>query len=186
MTHNTDQPFRLLDLPPELREIIYKHMAERSINVEYMLIDWTRYSQPPILKVCRQLREEVSPFFYEAEEWGFFVRAMDLDSFPHSGHWLFNKAKPEQLALCPGGLLKWESVKRWLKWYHQRGVEPIGFNPSTGESWEVEQLFKVAKELKDSPWEVTERVLETVKECLEKDREEPIFDWDEGSDEDDY
>ncbi|KAK3636523.1 hypothetical protein LTR56_014149 [Elasticomyces elasticus] len=85
------KPFRLLDLPRELRDVIYRYAT---VEDEHLLLsgpcthqDWPKAVQPAITRVNRQLRHEILPMFYtentfEAHitnfDFGFFLSHMQV------------------------------------------------------------------------------------------------------------
>ncbi|KAK3702015.1 hypothetical protein LTR37_015129 [Vermiconidia calcicola] len=84
--------FRLLDLPPELRVRIYELYFE-SLGAVYSS------SQPPITRVCRALRVESLPLFYQTCRFYLEVRATarHADFLPP---WEAGRAKRITAGLC--------------------------------------------------------------------------------------
>lgn len=54
-----DQPFKLMDLSPEVRLLIYGHAMHK---------DGHQNSFPALLHVCQQIRREASPVFFRSEQ----------------------------------------------------------------------------------------------------------------------
>ncbi|KAK8211409.1 hypothetical protein M8818_003376 [Zalaria obscura] len=62
-TQVTQSPFRLLDLPPELRLCILEHSMEPKKDIVVLVGQMD--TQPAITKVCRRLREEGLYIYYK-------------------------------------------------------------------------------------------------------------------------
>lgn len=76
------QPFRLLGLPAELRNLIYEYCVTSD---ESVLLPATCEPpgelptvQPPVTKVCRQIRQEALPLFYECNKFEAFILGCDF------------------------------------------------------------------------------------------------------------
>ena len=70
------QLFRFLDLPPEMRNMIYKFAL---VEDKGSLIDITPDLKPPgLLSVCRQMREECLQIWYRQNT--FIIQMYDCDA----------------------------------------------------------------------------------------------------------
>jgi hypothetical protein len=67
-------PFRFMDLPAEIREMIYRHAL-----CEGMIIQRTRRSFPSLLSVCSLIRKEASPIYFRVSRF-----ALKLQPQPHT------------------------------------------------------------------------------------------------------
>ncbi|OKL59229.1 hypothetical protein UA08_05669 [Talaromyces atroroseus] len=70
MNNTVQEPFRLMDLPPELRNMIYRLAVVRKTGKCYTLVP------PALAQVSKDIRTEVLPIFYG--ENSFYIH-MDID-----------------------------------------------------------------------------------------------------------
>ncbi|KAK5743813.1 hypothetical protein LTR17_002435 [Elasticomyces elasticus] len=69
------KPSLLLALPPELRNRIWEHtLVSREPHVK---IDKETWRQPPLLRTCKQIRQEAGPMYYGLNK--FHMIQIDLD-----------------------------------------------------------------------------------------------------------
>ena len=73
-------PFPFMQLPPEIRNIIYKevigdggveHLLHKSYAGLYKLRNTAMIHQPTLFKICKSIRSEASPFFYAIRNFHF-------------------------------------------------------------------------------------------------------------------
>lgn len=106
----------LLDLPPELRIIIYEYCVAAKDPVN-MVDHWSvkKSQRPSLLSVNRQIREEVLPVFYKTNEFRF-----GTCHAKYITRWLFRAVRPQHLKLI--------SAISWTSW--RKGISswpgPIG------------------------------------------------------------
>jgi len=62
-TSDTKRPYHFLELPAEVRIMIYEHAITEENKHESPILDVPR-KQPPLLTVCRQIRQEMLPLYY--------------------------------------------------------------------------------------------------------------------------
>ena len=68
--------FRFMDLPPELRHVVYDYVLVASLPL-------SRPDQPPITRTCRTIREESIPLFYRLNR--FVITVNSIITPPYSG-----------------------------------------------------------------------------------------------------
>lgn len=74
MTYTKPQPCRLLELPPELRDVIFEYAtrSEKPLTAfrldNFQLHDYEEATQPPLTRTCRQIRNESLPVFYRSND----------------------------------------------------------------------------------------------------------------------
>jgi hypothetical protein len=128
----------LLDLPPELRIVIYEYCIAAKDPfgmMENRIMDIKKSSMPALLSVNRQTREEVLPIFYKSNEFSF--GSCDAK---YITRWLFRAVKPKHLNLISA--ISWTSGHQ-TTW---SGPRSIG-SRSIGTDTDVLKLYiKAAQE----------------------------------------
>ena len=102
----------LLDLPPELRVIIYEYCVSTKGPVNMMETrDVKKSPIPGLLSVNRQIREEVLPVFYKTNEFSF-----GRCHAKYITQWLFKAIQPQHLKLISAisWTSSWEKTKVWF------------------------------------------------------------------------
>ena len=64
-------------IPAELRNIVYHHLLPTSAAIFYGYSG--KFKPPPVLQVCRQIREEASAIYYAENVITAFVNGFDSD-----------------------------------------------------------------------------------------------------------
>ncbi|SMQ55869.1 unnamed protein product [Zymoseptoria tritici ST99CH_3D7] len=153
----TTQNSPLLNLPPELRTLIYE-LVVTSEN-HRVTVNETGYHRPPLLQTCREARADALKLFYNSNKFIISVR-----SYSTSTLWKFCcSVKITGVRLT--GLLwrvavdrvpSWRNLVKWLEWNHVNRHEfrpphrPECKNP---EKNIVQALFDMVQDLKGAEYE---------------------------------
>ncbi|CAK4034163.1 Hypothetical predicted protein [Lecanosticta acicola] len=73
--HESEQTSRLLDLPGELRNRIYRE----ALLEDPVTVTASSFIEPGIIRACKQTRSEAGPIFYAENEFEIEVRAYNSD-----------------------------------------------------------------------------------------------------------
>ena len=152
-------------IPPELRNVIYHYLLPTDETFYHGYSDHVK--PPPLLQVCRQIREEASAIYYAENEFVVFVRGFDSNktfdlcqsALPYFPGFL----KHAQHIRKSGGETS-SDLREWLFRVHQGCVPcpPYGIPPS----W-VDQELTIVKHMTGVPWKVVEEVLDAHEECVQ-------------------
>jgi len=71
-TPDKDAPSALLELPAELRNLIYEYTLTAPDRL--VLTNDTLPEQPALTRTCRQIRSECLPMFYEKNQFRYYCR----------------------------------------------------------------------------------------------------------------
>ncbi|KAK5127818.1 hypothetical protein LTR85_004934 [Meristemomyces frigidus] len=81
---SSNQPFRFLDLPPELRNRVYDDLVVTEAPLLPSACQHTSRpsaAQPDITRVCRQIRQEALPMFYGLNQFDVHIHRCDFAYF---------------------------------------------------------------------------------------------------------
>lgn len=176
MAEDGDTPFRFSDLPPELRNRIYKHAL---VDEEPVCITTSGYDRPPLVSTCRQIRKEAIEIYYAGNV---FVLVMpSYDSTPVA---LFDATLPA--LSCYVDVVKdwryyqvpnWPNLLRWLQLNHKQDdnwpllskypVKLVSRDRYAKRDYlVVSGMFAMVRELSCVPWERLQAVLEAQRPIL--------------------
>lgn len=160
-------------LPGELRNRIYRYVLLRNGP---FTVTATGIQEPPLLSVCKQIRQEGILIFYGENE--IHVPFMDYDSslfvkWTEKSRALAEKYNvPRRFARVRGVGNKsphWENLSTWLKRYHEdvvgRGIlPPSKATPDSSlDQLVIGGMFSLVVLMEGKPWE-------KVKDALEEQR----------------
>lgn len=150
----------LLDLPPELRNEIYRYTLHAS---DWLVVDGRMPEEPGLLSACRQIRTEASPIYY-FENW-FHIWINDYNGevtwLLRKKWWVYKRPLLFRVEMQAFAKPNWPNLTKWLKEYH--GAWYLGF-AADGQVWAAVQhvlhgWFLMVKEARDLPWETVERLI---------------------------
>lgn len=163
-----------LELSAELRNRIYwwavvVHDCDIDSYTLPIRITGRTFPEPPLLRVCRQIREEASPVFYGNNE--FIFEMNDYDSTPLA---MYLKKFPSDAGQFPIPLDDTDYGNSWmpnrpnLYVWAKRVYEGVLPGPSSYEIWlecdattmAVGSILFLVEELKDLPWSRLEPLLD--------------------------
>ncbi|KAK5117159.1 hypothetical protein LTR85_008927 [Meristemomyces frigidus] len=150
----TQSTSRLLALPPELRDEIYRF----ALVEEKIVVDATRHTTPGVLRTCRQIRKEASPIFYR--ENAFVVVAMDLRAPVPVQHWFNHRVPDKRRTIKDRGDMNWVNLKAWLQIYHEQPYFGFGGKAARDDGDLILYAFNVVDKMRSAPWDMIEGVLE--------------------------
>lgn len=136
------------------------------------------HKQPPLLRTCRQGREEAAPIFYS--------KLFCLDTYtlrtilPQACHWIRAKAPRLNVFIIHSIDPRYSLIKPWLELCHQCEIERLKIVDDEEETNKsLESLFSIAIELRGQPWPMVERVLKHTIECVRAANEDDFVFGDE-------
>ncbi|KAK4613801.1 hypothetical protein CLAFUW4_09494 [Fulvia fulva] len=99
----------LLGLPGELRNRIYRLALFEENRIK---IDATNHTLPPLLRTCRQIRNEATSIHLKENRFGIVIHNLYPQApVASSGHW-YVKTK---YTVSWSGVANWENLKAWMK-----------------------------------------------------------------------
>ena len=158
---NMPQRCLLLEMPAELRNRIYDYTFNRSTKY----VGQNRSYDAPLLRTCRQIRNEASQIFYHKK----FMLGLDAaQPQPQQNHWLWTKVAPNKIVVFFEGTVKYSAVKLCIKQFHSRGAGPRQiYDIDDDREVFLQQLFEIAQVMKVQSWDATEKALDLTKGCLD-------------------
>jgi hypothetical protein len=157
----------LLGLPGELRNRIYRYALVQHDRIIIDKNDGNGCMQPGILRVCRQLRQEITKIYYEENT--FRLNIYDCRLEPQPKHWIWKTG--EQLWMSSSGEPMWSNLIEWMRRIHKRQLlcipgKPIDPDNSDGLPTLLWRTGEIATELHGLPWAQVEKVLEKVRDVF--------------------
>ena len=151
----------LLSLPAELRNTIYRYALLEPDEIE---VERQQHMQPALLRICRQVRSEASPMFYNENK--FKAVSTDLSAIAPATHWTNTKVSDSNLDIFAYGDMSWANLKSWLKRYHAREIAGMGPGGEQKRFEVVARAFGMVEEMEEVQWSVVENVLEQFREAV--------------------
>ncbi|CAK4033889.1 Hypothetical predicted protein [Lecanosticta acicola] len=171
----------LLELPPELRNNIYRLVLHQQARIP---ITGHGYDRPTILITCRQIRKEALKIFYYENQFRASVANYNSDLVHKWTQHLQKMKMRPSLALPYLGFghrstsPPWPNLLRWLRrkyddWDIVSPRRPLSRKRLGKTAVEVEQLivggmFAIVKALTDEEWDVVEELLMHQRVVLER------------------
>ena len=180
---------RLLHLPGELRNRIYRYAVVGSTKGAPIDVTISSIPEPALLRTRKQIRAEAISIFYIENHFkcitsGFDSRVHLLFERKliaiHKNHHVNLSGLPE-IALELRGPYNWPNLKLWARRLHSRELgmvgdvgasqsSPIAPIPGAGiraaEGILVRSIFDLATDLRGIPWAVVEGILDTTHATL--------------------
>lgn len=171
------QNSRLLDLPPELRNQIYRHVLHEP-NKIVIPTHGPIPTEPGLVRTCREIRAESLLIYYQENKFEFEVRSFDISTYLH---WCMqSKIRRRRVRVwCRVFGVKagfWPDLKMWLKatfMCQARGWDmkdtPTGIHPvfkAAGRMFETVRLLGRDMVANQKDVEETLEVLENVLESM--------------------
>ena len=157
----TDEPNALLlELPPEIRNQIYRYV---------LVLRWPRRVrvsketsvQPALLQTCRQIRQEASDIFKRDNDIALFVAGSKIE--PQPQHWLWSV--PRIYRLCPSCDSEyppnWSTMELWCKVVHENGmiIDHVSC-PGIWDRFFINDALVIVDQMRVTTWERTRIVLD--------------------------
>src|ERR1700761_7255173 len=168
-TKKNVRDLKFFDLPGELRNRVYRHALHQPDGIT---IDSQNWLQPPMLLVCRQMREEAKSIFYKENDFSLHITGLKLT--PQKEHWLWKGKINFQFEFS--GQAVWKNLLGWLEMYYKGEVSGVASSPPDGDVSLVDEtesyagafrmVDSVGKGLRQgcaSPWKVMSRALDAYK-----------------------
>ncbi|KAK5127539.1 hypothetical protein LTR85_006879 [Meristemomyces frigidus] len=179
MEDTAEPAFRFFDLPPELRNRIYRFALVENASVR---IERTGYARPPLLRTSRQIRAESLSIYYSENKFTVSMRAYDSTlslNFTSSLPYLKGEGRSWHLQMRTGRHYQddpnWTNLLTWLHRYHRNEVivgicEPKRLLKRTEDRSDdhlvVSGMFAMVRVLYKSPWEQLRKILEMQRPTL--------------------
>ncbi|KAK4504138.1 hypothetical protein PRZ48_005054 [Zasmidium cellare] len=188
------EPCHFLNLPPELREEIYKlclEGLEYDIGVDKddqpifftgVVINELADNPPPLpalLHTCRLVRAEAVPLWLKLNSFCFCVNDLNaqlLYQWMEFCHGLLpppdkpeygSAYRPMIQIFSTNGTYIWENVSQWCKWVHEGKLEPPSEPPYYQGQHLIAGALKIAFVHRGRPWEDCEGSLDGLRLALE-------------------
>ena len=166
-------PSHLLELPPELRNRIYRFALVEKDSIE---LGNPGFTEPPLLMTSKQIRAEAIQIFHIENNFIMLLRDFDVTK---TVKWriILNAARQRQEFVgCTNGpkfqgwwrvpqTPHWKNLMKWLGWYHFEATEIAYDPPSKQTSRSPEDialggLFVIVEAMKGQPWDQVKGVVE--------------------------
>ncbi|KAF2773403.1 hypothetical protein EJ03DRAFT_371323 [Teratosphaeria nubilosa] len=148
----------LLDLPPELRNEIYRLVLVKDRQIR---VTKRTATQPGITRVNRQTRQESLGIFLKENNFVVTVRRGLPE--PPLTHWAAKNTSG--ITSRFKGVETWSNILRWLEMSHSHGYWcPAGAVDRKGTA--IDKAFEMVVVMTGFPWEVVETVLEAYRAGL--------------------
>lgn len=165
-------PFKFLDLPPELRNRIYR---DATVSTEQIRVQDAGYARPPLLSTCRQVRSEAVAIYYAENVFKFYIQKYDsTTAFRFRSTLPELKQQPTQTK--DNGYSNtphWRNLLMWLQRYHKGEVGRVSCAEVQRKASAQEDvvvvggMFSIVAELSDLPWVRVKKILMAQRAVLE-------------------
>ncbi|KAK5127466.1 hypothetical protein LTR85_006805 [Meristemomyces frigidus] len=164
-------PSGLLSLPPELRNIIYRHVLVEPSNI-VVPHGTLPPPQPGLLRSGKQVRREAIKIYYTENVFTFRLRNYDASTYHKwAGKSILHQKAPVKWKFH--GSPNWANLLQWLHWFNDKecnGPSTREMSADDKDQFAVAQLFAIVQErqrgkLKE-PWIQVEVLLEHVHQVM--------------------
>jgi hypothetical protein len=161
---------RLLSLPGELRNRIYRYALHSERGIEIDKVRWSIH-QPPLLKTCKTIRAEALRLFYMENKISTNIHDWDpIVKYKFQQLMAFHNVRPQQLNHYFTGGPNWKNLMDWLQAVHQGRIGAI--SDAVGKQRPMERklvglMFKIVRKATGvSAWSHVEDLLVAHRELL--------------------
>lgn len=168
MAATSPQPSRLLSIPPELRNRIYRNVL---LDPGRINVSATGFTEPELLLTCKQIRSEAMGIFYNectfvldnddydpttAIAWTMKLRALSKRKI------ITNRCGPPTIFSQTRPTPSWTNLLKWVKACHERqaGAMYAGETRKDAGAHIISACLLMGVNLRDTPWAGLEKVLE--------------------------
>ena len=159
----------MLELPPELRNRVYRALLT-SIENFTIPVNEGPPTEPALLSVCRQTREEAIGIYYQENTFGFDIDDFDISGFQRwwTTHKRYNPRFLWHLSPSP----TWGTLLGWLEAYFKDELPGLSVDDQDRERYDSmtitgEILFTIVWRLKRHSWMRWEEVLAVLEDVHE-------------------
>lgn len=163
---------RLLDLPAELRNDIYRLVV---LQTDDIVVSTEGINEPPLLKACKQIRVEALPIYYAENSFELQIRDCNSNAV---FKWeqsvrcriLLQRKVKCKVEISLLGTANWQNLREWLKRLHAKElhtgvVDVVGALPQKVCGKEarmhvVGSMFRLVSKTRSRPWEDVDALLE--------------------------
>jgi hypothetical protein len=172
---NVPSPKSLSDLPPELRNRIYRFAV--SVDDKIAITKSAGFPEPPLLFTCKTIRQEAIGIYYLANEFRLSVVSWDPAVYllvAQKSRALRDTYKFDLRGMvfhiAETGMASWKNLKRWLR-LRRDGTETSETRTTITASFPLERrtiqgMLDMVDKMKASPWGEVEQVLELLRAGL--------------------
>lgn len=172
MATNRTQHSHLLDLPPELRNRIYREVLLKTDSIQ---VTGQGYERPSLLTTCRQIRSEGLSIFYHENSFSILMSDYDISvwhkwirrgaELPDS---IFKDRRVRAEIMVASTAPNWSNLLSWLRVYHEvkgcpgmrRPAELSEVRSRTTEILVTAGMFVSVAHLDSLPWARVKELLE--------------------------
>jgi hypothetical protein len=161
---------RLLSLPGELRNRIYRYALHSERGIEIDKVRWSTH-QPPLLKTCKTIRAEALRLFYIKNKISTNIHDWDpIVKYKFQQLMASHGIRPQQLNHYFTGGPNWKNLMDWLQAVHQGRIGAI--SDAVGKQRPMERklvglMFKIVRKATGvSAWSHVEDLLVAHRELL--------------------
>jgi hypothetical protein len=161
---------RLLSLPGELRNRIYRFALHSERTIEVDKVRWPLH-QPPLLKTCKTIRAEALRLFYTENKISTNIHDWDpIVKYRFQQLMAIHNIRPQHLHHYFTGVPNWKNLTDWLRAVHQGRIGAI--SDAVGKTRPIERkivgiMFKIVRKAAGvSVWAQVEDLLVAHRELL--------------------
>jgi hypothetical protein len=161
---------RLLSLPGELRNRIYRFALHSERTIEVDKLRWPLH-QPPLLKTCKTIRAEALRLFYTENKISTNIHDWDpIVKYRFQQLMAIHNIRPQHLHHYFTGVPNWKNLTDWLRAVHQGRIGAI--SDAVGKTRPIERkivgiMFKIVRKAAGvSVWAQVEDLLVAHRELL--------------------
>ena len=169
-TTTVEEPSPLVELPPELRNKVYRYvlLSEGPVHVGA-----TGFMEPPLLMTAKQIRQEASSIFYKENEFDVLIIDYDIKNCIKWDRKIKAGFRRGDFVgrVSYGGSITyssrrdWENLLGWMKAYHKGTVSCSAARPSLVSSGQMENkilggIFTIVAGMATMPWFCVEMVMQ--------------------------
>ena len=162
----------LLELPPELRNKIYRYAL---VSGSTVYVGLGGFVEPSLLATCKHIRQEASPIFYKENEIEVLVDSYNITNcfrWERKIEAVRNRGELHGKASYSGSVITsstryWENLLAWMEAYHngsmrQSAVRPsrVALTPTHLEDMVLGGMFLMVAGMENKPWTYVKKVVQ--------------------------
>ncbi|KAK5710032.1 hypothetical protein LTR17_019253 [Elasticomyces elasticus] len=161
------KPSLLLTLPPEFRNRIWEYAL---VSPQKIVINKDTWKQPPLLRTCKQIRQETAPMYYGLNKFSMVQTDLDFGPTVH----FYRAAKFSKVGNVnavyfagPPGQLNWDGLMKGAKAVHNGSMSWCNYKGQQSgiQAAAIGALF-IAGHMRGVRWAQVEETLEVYKRVV--------------------